>query len=240
MSSSRPGVILDLQLDLGLLLLDVLLLLLDHELVLLEGALQLLVGLLLLQQVLAQALLLVGGIADLLVEGLVLALGLDGVHLALVLLARALGLDEALLHVGQAGLHCLVRGGALGERFLQPVQQLRLGGEGFGDLLDLALHLELAGEDVLQRPQLVVHGPCHSVLPLLVFQVVLQPAAARGMAQASQGLGLDLADAFPGDVKIEAHFLQSQAVPVLEAEAHLQHFLFAGREGLQHGFQLLL
>ena len=90
---------LDLQLDLGLLFLDVLFLLADHHLFFFEGVLQLLQRGLLPLQLLAQALLLLRGVLDLLVQGLVLALRLDDVHLAFGLLPALLGLGELLADV---------------------------------------------------------------------------------------------------------------------------------------------
>ena len=57
--------------------------------------------------------------------------------------------------------------------------------------------------------------------PLL--QVVLELAAAGGVAKLAQRLGLDLADALAGDVELLAHLLQRAGAPVLQAEAQLQH-----------------
>ena len=45
--------------------------------------------------------------------------------------------------------------------------------------------------------------------------------AAAGVAQFPQGLGLDLADALPGNVEFLAHFLQGAGAAVLDAEAEL-------------------
>ncbi len=64
--------------------------------------------------------------------------------------------------------------------------------------------------------------------PLL--QVVLQLAAARGVAKLAQRLGLDLADPLTGHVELLAHLLQSPGTPVLKAEAELKHASLAPRE----------
>ena len=60
------------------------------------------------------------------------------------------------------------------------------------------------------------------------------------MAQFSQGLGLDLADALTGDVELLAHLLQGAGAAVLNAEAQLEHLLLPGSQGAQHVHQLLL
>ena len=60
------------------------------------------------------------------------------------------------------------------------------------------------------------------------------------MAQLSEGLGLDLADAFPGDVELLADLLQGAGAAVLNAEAQLQHLLLPGGEGREDLYQLLL
>src|SRR5699024_7089892 len=71
-------------------------------------------------------------------------------------------------------------------------------------------------------------------------QKVLQFLAAAGVAQFSEGLGLDLADALPGDVEFLAHFLQGAGAAVLNAEAELQHLLLPGSQGGEYVHQLLL
>ena len=57
--------------------------------------------------------------------------------------------------------------------------------------------------------------------PLL--QVVLELAAARGVAQLAQRLGFDLADALARHVELLAHLLERAGAAVLQAEAQLQH-----------------
>ena len=54
-----------------------------------------------------------------------------------------------------------------------------------------------------------------------LVQETLQLFRAAGMAQLSEGLGLDLADALPGNVEFLAHFLQGAGAAVLDAEAEL-------------------
>ena len=54
-----------------------------------------------------------------------------------------------------------------------------------------------------------------------LVQEILQLFAAARMAQLSEGLGLDLADALPGNVEFLAHFLQGTGAAVLDAEAEL-------------------
>ena len=59
------------------------------------------------------------------------------------------------------------------------------------------------------------------------------------MTQLPQGLGLDLPDAFAGNVELLAHLFQGAAAAVLDAEAQLEHFLLPGSQGGQHVHQLL-
>jgi hypothetical protein len=71
-----------------------------------------------------------------------------------------------------------------------------------------------------------------SFLALFSFQKRFQTARARRMAQFSQSLRLDLANALSGDGEMLPDFFE----PVLaagraQAEAHFDHFLFARRQG---------
>ncbi|MPN25062.1 hypothetical protein SDC9_172469 [bioreactor metagenome] len=59
------------------------------------------------------------------------------------------------------------------------------------------------------------------------------------MAQLAQGLGLELANAFPGDVELLADLLQRSGAAVLNAEAQLQNLLLPGGQGGEHIHQLL-
>ena len=47
------------------------------------------------------------------------------------------------------------------------------------------------------------------------------------MLELAQSLGLDLTDAFAGDLELLADFLQGVLVPVAQAEAHLEDLRFA-------------
>src|SRR5664280_1665544 len=67
-----------------------------------------------------------------------------------------------------------------------------------------------------------------------------QLARTRGMTQLAQRLGLNLADAFARDCERLAHFLERVLGAVLQAEAHFDHLLLAGRERAQHLRRLLL
>ena len=60
-----------------------------------------------------------------------------------------------------------------------------------------------------------------------LYQKIPQFAAAAGMAQLSQRLGLDLADTFPRDVERLSHFFQCVRLPILQTETHLQNLSFA-------------
>ena len=60
------------------------------------------------------------------------------------------------------------------------------------------------------------------------------------MTQLSEGLGLDLADALPGDVELLSHLFQGTGPSVLDAEAQLEHLLLPGGQGGEHIHQLLL
>jgi len=64
---------------------------------------------------------------------------------------------------------------------------------------------------------------CQRSLEPLLFEVVLELAAARGVAQLAQRLGLDLTDALARHVELLAHLLEGPGAPVLEPEAQLQH-----------------
>ncbi len=54
---------------------------------------------------------------------------------------------------------------------------------------------------------------------VLSIQVVLEVSADTGMPQLAEGLGLDLAYAFPGDLELQSHFLKGAWVSVFEPEA---------------------
>ena len=67
------------------------------------------------------------------------------------------------------------------------------------------------------RPNPCPKGGVPGGVPLL--EVVLELAAAGGVAQLAQRLGLDLPDALAGDVELLAHLLEGTGAPVLEPEA---------------------
>src|SRR6187399_2867086 len=75
-------------------------------------------------------------------------------------------------------------------------------------------------------------------VPLL--EVVLELAAAGRMAELAQRLGLDLADAFAGDVELLADLFEGPGTPVLEAEPELQHAPLATGQRVQDRLDLLL
>ena len=51
------------------------------------------------------------------------------------------------------------------------------------------------------------------------------------MAQLAEGLGLNLADAFPRDAELAPHFLQGAGAAVPEAEALFNNLALAVRKG---------
>src|SRR6476469_27627 len=61
-----------------------------------------------------------------------------------------------------------------------------------------------------------------------------QHAAAAGMLQLPQRLGLDLADAFAGHRELLADFFQRVIGVHADAEAHAQYALLARREAREH------
>ena len=75
------------------------------------------------------------------------------------------------------------------------------------------------GAPVRGAAPLPAEAPLGRATPLL--QVVLQLAAPRRVAELAQGLGLDLADAFAGDVELLAHFLKGAGPAVLQPKAQL-------------------
>src|SRR5215212_5795714 len=73
-----------------------------------------------------------------------------------------------------------------------------------------------------------------------LFEVILELAAAGGVAELAERLGLDLADPFAGDVELLADFLEGPRAPVLEAEAQLEHPSLAACQRVQNALHLLL
>src|SRR5260370_286478 len=60
------------------------------------------------------------------------------------------------------------------------------------------------------------------------------------MTQLAQGLGFDLPDAFARNRERLADFLERVLTAIIQAEAHLDDFFFAGCQRLQHGRRLFL
>ena len=52
----------------------------------------------------------------------------------------------------------------------------------------------------------------------MLIQEVLQLFTAAGVAQLTEGLRFDLADSFPGDIKLPAYLLQGPASAILKTE----------------------
>jgi len=60
------------------------------------------------------------------------------------------------------------------------------------------------------------------------------------VAQFTQCLGFNLADALSGDIKFFPYFFQGSAAPVLKTEPELEHSLLTWSEGIEHVLNLLL
>src|SRR5262249_34924418 len=68
----------------------------------------------------------------------------------------------------------------------------------------------------------------------LAIQKVSQRLGTGGMAQLSQGLGLDLADALARDFELLSDLLQRVVGVHLDAEAHAKHLRLARRQRAEH------
>src|SRR5512133_930060 len=73
-----------------------------------------------------------------------------------------------------------------------------------------------------------------------MIEIILELAGTLRMAKSPERLGLDLPDALAGNVEIQADFLEGERIAVIEAEAHAQDFLLAGRKRREDAAQLLL
>ena len=75
----------------------------------------------------------------------------------------------------------------------------------------------------------------HSILfeSTILIQIILQLAAAAGMAQLPQSFGLDLADTLSSYIKFLADLFQGMGLSVGEAEAHPQDLLFPAGQGFE-------
>ena len=74
---------------------------------------------------------------------------------------------------------------------------------------------------------------------VLLFDVVPELFASCRVTELAQSLRLDLADTFTGDVELFAGFLKGVRMAVGESEAHREHALLTGSEGLEHMSELL-
>src|ERR1022692_4134836 len=72
------------------------------------------------------------------------------------------------------------------------------------------------------------------------FEETLEFAPAGRVAQFAQGLGLDLADAFAGDLVLVADLLQRARVAVVQPVAELQDSALALRQAVEHLAKLAL
>src|ERR1035441_3173460 len=72
------------------------------------------------------------------------------------------------------------------------------------------------------------------------FEEALEFAPAGRVAQFAQGLGLDLADAFAGDLVLLADLLQRARIAVIQAIAELQDSALALRQAIEHFAQAAL
>ena len=77
----------------------------------------------------------------------------------------------------------------------------------------MAKNYKAAEPSVISLFSLILGGFAFAV------EEALELAEARGVAHFPQGLGLDLANTFAGDLELFADFLQRAAVAVGEAEA---------------------
>src|SRR5262245_66695664 len=73
-----------------------------------------------------------------------------------------------------------------------------------------------------------------------LVQVILEAAAAAGMAEFAERLGFNLSDALTGDLELAANFFQGAAPAIVEAEAQAQNFLLADGQRAERVLHLLL
>ena len=77
-------------------------------------------------------------------------------------------------------------------------------------------------------PDLASLGKACGFKGLVLLDVLLEHAVAVGVAKLAQCLGLNLADAFAGDIKDLTDFLQSFHAAIVKAIAKTQHVALAG------------
>ena len=71
-------------------------------------------------------------------------------------------------------------------------------------------------------------------------QIILEAAAAAGMAKLAQCLGFDLTDALACDLELAPDFFERAAATIIEAEAQAQDFLLADGQRAKRVLHLLL
>src|ERR1039458_4024866 len=67
-----------------------------------------------------------------------------------------------------------------------------------------------------------------------VFQKGAQTVAAAGMPQLPQRFGFDLPDALARYGEVLPHLFERVLAPIFQAKSHLDDFLLARRQGLEH------
>src|SRR5580765_8748269 len=82
-------------------------------------------------------------------------------------------------------------------------------------------------------------GPRVMMITPSRFEEAPELLRARRMAQLSEGLGLDLADALAGDGEVLPDFLEGVLAAVGEPEAEAEHLLLTRRQRVQHLVGLL-
>src|SRR5579884_1984983 len=71
-------------------------------------------------------------------------------------------------------------------------------------------------------------------------QVILQLAAAAGMTQLTQSLGLDLTNTFTRYMELLANLLERATAAIVQTKAQLQYFALALGQAIKHILHLLL
>ena len=75
---------------------------------------------------------------------------------------------------------------------------------------------------------------------MIRFQKAVQLPQARGVAHFAERLGLDLPNAFTGDLELMADVFQRAGVAITDAKAKLEHLPFAFIQAAQHVAQHVL
>ena len=74
---------------------------------------------------------------------------------------------------------------------------------------------------------------------IILLQIVLELAAAAGVAQLAECLRLDLADTLAGDVELFANLFERAAAAIVQPKAQPQHLLLALGQTAERVFHLL-